>query len=80
LTVNLSPPTVLGDATHELLDDAAAALGGDLDGLLVEITEEALIENELVGAPAAAQAGRVAAPIPAAAAASPGSISSSVPR
>ena len=46
LTVNLSLPTVLDDATHELLGEAAMALGGDLDGLVIEITEETLIEND----------------------------------
>ncbi len=46
LTVNLSLPTVLDGATQELLDEAAA-LDGDLEGLVIEITEETLVDNEL---------------------------------
>lgn len=47
LTVNLSLPTLLDGTTHELLGEAATALGGDLDGLVIEITEETLIENDI---------------------------------
>jgi EAL domain-containing protein (putative c-di-GMP-specific phosphodiesterase class I) len=50
LSVNVSIPTVLDAATDELLGEAEAALGG-LHGLVIEITEETLVENDFqVGA------------------------------
>jgi EAL domain-containing protein (putative c-di-GMP-specific phosphodiesterase class I) len=46
LAVNLSVPALFDEATRELLADCAAEEAGGLDGLIVEITEETLIDNE----------------------------------
>ncbi len=46
LSVNLSVPALFDEATRARLADCADALPGALDGLIVEITEETLIENE----------------------------------
>jgi EAL domain-containing protein (putative c-di-GMP-specific phosphodiesterase class I) len=46
LSVNLSVPALFDEATRELLAEHAGAAPGGLDGLIVEITEETLIDNE----------------------------------
>jgi EAL domain-containing protein (putative c-di-GMP-specific phosphodiesterase class I) len=46
LSVNLSVPALFDAATRELLAERAAGSPGGLDGLIVEITEETLIDNE----------------------------------
>jgi EAL domain-containing protein (putative c-di-GMP-specific phosphodiesterase class I) len=45
LAVNLSIPALLEPATFELLDDFAAGRRDGLEGLIVEITEETLVDN-----------------------------------
>jgi EAL domain-containing protein (putative c-di-GMP-specific phosphodiesterase class I) len=46
LSVNLSTPVLLEAPTLEMLEEAAAARPERLDGLIVEITEETLIETD----------------------------------
>jgi EAL domain-containing protein (putative c-di-GMP-specific phosphodiesterase class I) len=46
LSVNLSTPVLLEAQTLEMLEEAAAARPQRLDGLIVEITEETLIETD----------------------------------
>lgn len=59
LSVNVSVATLLDGETQALLDEAAEVLTGGLDGLVIELTEETLIENErLVGEAIAALRGR----------------------
>jgi EAL domain-containing protein (putative c-di-GMP-specific phosphodiesterase class I) len=48
LSVNLSTPVLMEDATLEMLGEAAASRPGRLEGLIVEITEETLIETDEV--------------------------------
>jgi EAL domain-containing protein (putative c-di-GMP-specific phosphodiesterase class I) len=53
LSVNLSAPVLLEEATTAMLSDVASYdPGGDLEGLIVEITEETLVhsDRELAGA------------------------------
>jgi EAL domain-containing protein (putative c-di-GMP-specific phosphodiesterase class I) len=52
LSVNLSAPVLLEEATIAMLLAAGALRGGDLEGLIVEITEETLVhsDRELAGA------------------------------
>jgi EAL domain-containing protein (putative c-di-GMP-specific phosphodiesterase class I) len=45
LAVNLSIPALLDPATFELLDEFAAGRRDGLEGLIVEITEETLVDN-----------------------------------
>jgi len=46
LSVNLSAPVLAERQTVQMLDEAAAGRDGDLDGLIVEITEETLVEGD----------------------------------
>ena len=47
LSLNLSIPTLLEPGTMALLEDFAAHRPDQLDGLIVEITEETLVNNDL---------------------------------
>jgi EAL domain-containing protein (putative c-di-GMP-specific phosphodiesterase class I) len=47
LSVNLSVGTLLDEATHAMLDEAGNSQPGDLEGLIIEITEETLVGNDL---------------------------------
>lgn len=47
LSLNLSVATLLDAETYALLDEAGAGQDEDLDGLIVEITEETLVNNDV---------------------------------
>jgi EAL domain-containing protein (putative c-di-GMP-specific phosphodiesterase class I) len=46
LTVNLSVPTLLEEETFAMLDEAGGRQTDDLEGLVIEITEETLVSND----------------------------------
>ncbi len=47
MAVNLSLPTLLDAATQTMLDQVGNSQPGDLDGLIIEITEETLVSNDV---------------------------------
>jgi EAL domain-containing protein (putative c-di-GMP-specific phosphodiesterase class I) len=47
LSVNLSTPVLLDDRTQEMLREAGEGEGDDLHGLIVEITEETLVQGDM---------------------------------
>jgi EAL domain-containing protein (putative c-di-GMP-specific phosphodiesterase class I) len=47
LSVNLSAPVLLDDLTMSMLHGAVAGRRQDLDGLIIEITEETLVEGDM---------------------------------
>ncbi|HEX3238785.1 MAG TPA: EAL domain-containing protein [Solirubrobacterales bacterium] len=47
MSVNLSIPTLLDDATQAMLWELGRSREDDLDGLIIEITEETLVDNSL---------------------------------
>jgi EAL domain-containing protein (putative c-di-GMP-specific phosphodiesterase class I) len=47
LSVNLSAPVLLHDATMAMLERAGAGVPGDLTGLIIEITEETLVHSDM---------------------------------
>jgi EAL domain-containing protein (putative c-di-GMP-specific phosphodiesterase class I) len=47
LSVNLSAPVLLEDATMAMLEHAGTGVPGDLAGLIVEITEETLVHSDM---------------------------------
>jgi EAL domain-containing protein (putative c-di-GMP-specific phosphodiesterase class I) len=46
MSVNLSAPVLVEDATMSMLMDAADAAPGELHGLIIEITEETLVKSD----------------------------------
>lgn len=46
VSLNLSAPVLLEDRTMDMLERAGARQAGDLDGLIVEITEETLVHSD----------------------------------
>lgn len=47
MSVNLSVPTLLDTATYTMLDEMGNSQPGDLEGLIIEITEETLVSNDV---------------------------------